>query len=144
MGVNSRVDGLQAAILNVKLKYLDGWILRRRVIAQAYNENLKEILTVPEVFPHLTHSYHLYVVQVKAREMLRESLLQKGISTGIHYPIPLPFLDAFAYLKHKKSDFPIAYSLKDNILSLPIHGNLADSQVEYIINQLKVAIKKNE
>jgi len=144
VGVNSRLDGLQAAILNVKLKYLDGWILRRREIAQAYNENLKEFLTVPEVFPHLTHSYHLYVVQVKAREMLRESLLQKGISTGIHYPIPLPFLDAFAYLKHKKSDFPIAYSLKDNILSLPIHGNLADSQVEYIINQLKVAIKKNE
>lgn len=139
-GVNSRLDGLQAAILDIKLKYLDEWNNRRRTIANIYYEGLKNIVTTPTVLPYVKHVYHLYVIRVKNRDKIREFLAEKGISTGIHYPIPLPFLKAYKYLGHKPEDFPIAYSLKNEILSLPIHGNMTDDQVEYVITQLKNGI----
>ena len=141
LGVNSRLDGLQAAILNVKLKYLDEWNRRRREIARTYDEQLRGFATTPAVLPDVVHSYHLYVVQVKNREQIRASLRQKGIATGVHYPTPLPFLEAFAYLGHKASEFPVAHSLKDTILSLPIHGNLTNAQVEYVVEHLKKAVE---
>jgi len=136
-GINSRLDGLQAAILDVKLKYLEQWIERRRAIAKIYDEELKDIVITPTVLADVRHVYHLYVVRIKNRDKVRELLAEKGISTGIHYPIPLPFLKAYDYLRHKPADFPIAYSIKDELLSLPIHGDMIDEQVEYVIEQLK-------
>lgn len=141
-GVNSRLDGLQAAILNVKLKYLESWIERRRSIAKIYDEELKDIVITPAVLPDVRHVYHLYVIRVKNRNRIKEFLAEKEIDTGIHYPIPLPFLKAYKYLEHKPSDFPVVFSLKNEILSLPIHGDMTDNQVEYVIKQLKVAVKK--
>jgi len=141
-GVNSRLDGLQAAILDVKLKYLEKWTERRRSIAKVYDEELKDIVTTPAVLPDVRHVYHLYVIRVENRKKVREFLAEKEIHTGIHYPVPLPFLKAYSYLRHKPQDFPVTYSLKDEILSLPIHGNMTDDQVEYVIKQLKVAVKK--
>lgn len=141
-GVNSRLDGIQAAILDVKLKYLESWIERRRAIAQIYDKELKDIVITPSVLPDVRHVYHLYVIRVKNRNRIKEFLAEKEIHTGIHYPIPLPFLKAYKYLEHKPSDFPVAFSLKDEILSLPIHGDMTDDQVEYVIKQLKVAGKK--
>lgn len=140
-GVNSRLDGLQAAILDVKLKYLEQWTERRRAIANAYNEGLKDVVVTPSVAAGVRHVYHLYVVRTKEREKVQKRLSEQGISTGIHYPIPLPFLKAYEYLGHKPEDFPVAHSLKDEILSLPIHGNMTDEQVQYVIEQVKRAVK---
>jgi len=141
-GVNSRLDGLQAAILDVKLKHLDKWIERRRTIAKMYDTGLKDIVITPTVLPDVKHVYHLYVIRTKNRDRVKELLAEKGIATGMHYPIPLPFQKAYSYLGQKPADFPIAYSIKDEILSLPIHGDMTDEQVEYVIASLKDIVNK--
>lgn len=141
-GFNSRLDGLQAAILDVKLEYLEPWIERRRTIAKIYDEGLKNIVITPTVKPYARHVYHLYVIRVKGRDKVRDFLAEKGISTGIHYPFPLPFLKAYSYLGYKPEDFPVVYSLKDQILSLPIYADMTDEQLEYVIEQLRVGVKK--
>jgi len=141
-GTNSRLDGLQAAILDVKLKHLDKWIERRRTIAKMYDTDLKDIVITPSVLPDVKHVYHLYVIRTKNRDRVKELLAGKGIATGIHYPIPLPFLNAYSYLGHKPADFPVACSMKDEILSLPIHGDMTDEQVEYVMASLKDIVKK--
>lgn len=139
-GMNSRLDGLQAAILDVKLNHLEKWTERRMAIAKMYDKELKNIIKIPIALRAVRHVYHLYVVCVKSREKVRKILGERGISTGIHYPIPLPFLNAYRYLGHEPSDFPVAYSLKDEILSLPIHGDMVDEQVDYVIKHLKEAV----
>ena len=141
-GVNSRLDGLQAAILDVKLQHLDKWTERRRTIATMYDAVLKDIVITPSVMPDVKHVYHLYVIRIKNRERVREVLAEKGIATGIHYHIPLPFLKAYSYLGHKPADFPGAYSMKDEILSLPIHGSMNDEEVNYVIEQLSSVLKR--
>jgi dTDP-4-amino-4,6-dideoxygalactose transaminase len=141
-GVNSRLDSMQAAILDVKLKYLDKWIDRRRRIAKMYETGLKDTVITPSVMPEVKHVYHLYVIRIKNRDRVRELLAEKGIATGIHYPIPLPFLKAYSYLGYKPADFPVAYSIKNEILSLPIHGDMTDEQVEYVIASLKDIMSK--
>lgn len=140
-GMNSRLDGIQAAILDVKLKYLDKWNNRRREIAEIYNDGLKDVVITPYVLPNVKHVYHLYVIRVKNRDKVKKLLANKGISTGIHYPTPLPFLDAYSYLDHLPSDFPVAYSIKDEILSLPIYGDMTNEQASYVIKNLRGIIK---
>lgn len=139
-GFNSRLDGLQAAILDVKLKHLDKWTARRREVAGMYDKGLQGIVITPEVMPDVRHAYHLYVIRVKNRERIMNYLSEKGISTGIHYPIPLPFLKAYEYLGYRSEDFPVAYKLKDEILSLPIHGNMTDEQIRYVIKHARDAL----
>ncbi len=136
-GINSRLDSLQASILDVKLKYLDCWNKKRMAIAKIYDQGLKDIVVTPFVLSDVKHVYHLYVVRVKDRAKAMELLKAKGISTGIHYPIPLPFLNAYNYLGHKPEDFPNAFAIKDEILSLPIHGSMPEEQAWYVIEQLK-------
>lgn len=135
-GVNSRLDGLQAAVLDVKLKHLDKWIKRRREIAEIYDEGLKDMVITPKAMSG-EHVYHLYVIRTKNRDRIKEFLAGKGISTGIHYPIPLPFLTAYRYLGYGPQDFPVAYFFKDELLSLPIYADMSDEQVRYVIQQLK-------
>jgi len=141
-GINSRLDSLQAAILDVKLRYLGEWNERRREIAQKYDEMLGDVVVIPKAFSSVRHVYHLYVIRIKDRDNVKEKLSKHGISTGIHYPIPLPFLKAYGYLAHQPENFPVAYSLKDEILSLPIHGNMTDEQVMYVVDHLRNALKK--
>lgn len=141
-GINSRLDSLQAAILDVKLKHLEKWTERRRTIAKMYDEGLKNIVGTPCVLGYIRHVYHLYVVRTKNREKVKKYLEDQGISTGVHYPIPLPFLKAYSYLEHKPEDFPIAYKLKDEILSIPIHGDMTDEQVWYVIENVKYGIRE--
>jgi len=138
--INSRLDGLQAAILEVKLNHLDSWTEQRRKIATIYDDGLKNILVTPAVLSDMQHVYHLYVVQIPNRDKVRESLSDKGISTGVHYPIPLPYLKAYNYLGHSSADFPVAFSVKDNILSLPISGDLTEEQAGYVVDQLKALL----
>ncbi|MBI5467945.1 MAG: DegT/DnrJ/EryC1/StrS family aminotransferase [Deltaproteobacteria bacterium] len=139
-GVNSRLDGLQAAILDVKLKHLERWTKRRQEIARIYDEGLKDIAVTPSVLPGAEHVYHLYVIRVRNRENVRKSLKEKGISTGVHYPTPLPLLKAYAHLGYRPQDFPAAYALKDEILSLPIYADMTDDQAGRVVRELKNAV----
>lgn len=135
-GVNSRLDALQAAVLDVKLKYLDGWTNRRNEIARLYDKGLADVAITPSLLPGAEHAYHLYVIRIRNRNNVMRALKDKGISTGIHYPVPLPFLKAYKHLGYKPQDFPVAYSLKDEILSLPIYADMTDAQVEYVIREV--------
>jgi len=141
-GTNSRLDSLQAAVLDVKLKYLHTWNEKRRAIAKIYDSALKDIVIVPKVQKGVIHVYHLYVIRIKKRERVRQLLAEKGIQTGIHYPVPLPFLEAYRYLKHRPEDFPVSYSLKDELLSLPIHGNMTDEEANYVTTCLREIAEK--
>lgn len=139
-GVNSRLDGLQAAILDVKLRHLPEWTESRRKNAYLYNELLKDTdLITPVEIDDVKAVYHLYVVRVKKdlRQKLQEHLKSKGIATGIHYPITLPNLKAYKYLNHREDDFPEATRTSQEILSLPMFPELTESQIEYIVNQIK-------
>ncbi len=140
-GCNSKLDSLQAAFLNVKLKYLEGWTERRISSASFYNNTLKEIVATPKVISGARHVYHLYVVRMKNRDQVRKQLSEKGIDTGIHYPVPLPLLEAYSNFGYEPSDFPIASSLKDEILSLPMHEHLTEEQIEYVADQIKIFIQ---
>jgi dTDP-4-amino-4,6-dideoxygalactose transaminase len=139
-GVNSRMDGLQAAILGVKLKYLKEWTEKRRKNARLYKELLKDTSVVtPIEIDNVEAVYHLYVVREATgiREKLQAYLKSKGISTGIHYPIALPNLKAYAYLNHTEEDFPNATRASREILSLPMFPELQDSQIKYICEKVR-------
>jgi dTDP-4-amino-4,6-dideoxygalactose transaminase len=131
-GVNSRLDGLQAAILSVKLRHLDAWTESRRTVAYWYNAALAGLdLLTPNEIEDVKAVYHLYVVRVPngARENLREFLKTGGISTGVHYPIALPYLNAYRRLNHTEADFPEAFKASNEYLSLPMFPELAEDQV---------------
>lgn len=132
-GYNSRLDGLQAAILSVKLKYIDEWNEKRRAVAHNYNELLKNaLIAIPSEMPDTKSVYHLYVIRTKQRYELREYLKSQGISTGIHYPVGLPFLTVYQYLQHKPEDFPVIHKYQNEVLSLPIFPELDDESIRYI------------
>jgi dTDP-4-amino-4,6-dideoxygalactose transaminase len=134
-GVNSRLDGLQAAVLNVKLRHIEEWTERRRRNAYLYNEALAGTkLVMPRELDEVRAVYHLYVVRVAngKREALQEHLQNNGVSTGIHYPIALPFLNAYRYLGHTERDFPEAFRASAEVLSLPMFPELNAEQIEQI------------
>lgn len=136
-GHNERIDALQCAILNVKLKYLEKWTEMRIKNAQYYDDILKDIKK-PFVQKNAKHVYHLYVIQVnKNRDELQNKLKEKGISTGIHYPIILPKLKAYEHLNLNENDFPIAYKLSNNMLSLPMFPELSKEEMDYVAKSLK-------
>ena len=139
-GVNSRLDGLQAAILEAKLKYLPAWTEARRRNAYCYNKYLADTgLITPVEIADVTAVYHLYVVRVQkeSRQKFQDHLQAKGISTGIHYPIALPNLLAYAYLGHSGNDFPEATKISQEIVSLPMFPELSESQIQYIAAAIK-------
>jgi dTDP-4-amino-4,6-dideoxygalactose transaminase len=143
-GINSRMDGLQAAILSVKLKYIVAWSEARYLNALKYNDYLKDIngIIVPKIRRNVKHVFHLYVIKVNDRSFIQERLKEAGISSGIHYPTPLPFLNAYKYLNHSPTDFPISYEYKDQILSLPMFPELSNSQIITVCELLKNNIIK--
>ncbi len=130
-GINSRMDGLQAAILSVKLPYLEGWNQARRQIARWYNELLSEVMEVatPKVRPDVEHVYHLYVIQLQERDRLFEKLREANIGVGIHYPIPLHEQPAYAYLGMSPDSLPVTHAAARQILSLPIYPELDRDRV---------------
>jgi len=138
-GVNSRLDGLQAAILSVKLKHLPAWTEARRTNAYCYNKYLKDSgLITPVEIDDVTAVYHLYVVRVKkeSRQKFQDHLQSKGVSTGIHYPIALPNLLAYAYLGHSEKDFPEATRVSQEIVSLPMFPELSEAQIQYVTESI--------
>ncbi len=136
VGYNSRLDTLQAAILLVKLRHLDEWNQMRRANAQIYDDLLSEIpgIITPIATEGTTHVYHLYVVRVERgnRDELRQYLHERGIQTGIHYPIPLHLTAAFEYCQYKENDFPVAEECAKKIISLPMYPELERHQIEYV------------
>jgi dTDP-4-amino-4,6-dideoxygalactose transaminase len=137
-GVNSRLDGLQAAILKVKLPYLPSWTEARRRVASEYDKMFFGIegLITPEVAPGHDHVYHLYVIRTDRRDALRKHLSDAGVSTVLSYPKALPFYPAYAYLKHKPDDFPVAYASQSRILSLPIYPEMEDEMIAYVADRV--------
>jgi dTDP-4-amino-4,6-dideoxygalactose transaminase len=142
-GTNSRMDGIQAAILSVKLKYIDSWNKARNKNAIIYNELIKDMpgIDTPKIRDDSYHIFHLYVIRTKERDELANYLKSKNIGTGIHYPRALPFLSAYKYLNHKPSDFPVAFQYQDEILSLPMYPELDGDQILYIVNSILEFIK---
>ncbi len=144
-GVNSRLDGLQAAILNAKLPHLPAWTESRRKNAYLYNKFLAGVpsLETPVEVPDVWAVYHLYVVRVKngLRSQLQQHLKTKGVSTGVHYPIALPALSAYSYLNHQDRDFPEAISASREILSLPMFPELKEEQIRYLVGLIRESLR---
>ena len=133
-GINSRMDGLQAAILSAKLPYIVNWTSQRINNAKLYDKHLANIddIVTPKVRPDSKHTFHLYVIKAKRRDELMIYLKEKGIETSIHYPTPLPYLKAYSYLNVKPADFPVVRTLQKEILSLPMYPELTEKEIEYI------------
>ena len=142
-GYNGRCDAIQAAALRVKLKYLPEWNRARREHANTYYELLSGIDGV--VLPRITNGsqsvYHLFVVQIDNRDEIASSLKEKGISTGLHYPIPLHLQKAYDHLNIPEGSFPIAESAAKKILSLPMYPELTDTQISYVCDCLKEILR---
>ncbi|MEO8664346.1 MAG: DegT/DnrJ/EryC1/StrS family aminotransferase [Ignavibacteria bacterium] len=143
-GHNYRMEGLQGAVLGVKLKYLKDWTDKRRQAAKKYNELLKDIeqIKLPAEMPYSNHVYHLFVIQTPRRDELQKILDADGISTGLHYPLPLHFQKCFEYKGHKKGDFPVTEKLAEECLSLPIYPHMQDEQIEYVSEKIKEFFQK--
>lgn len=129
-GFNSRLDEMQAAILSVKLNYLQKWNERRREIAAIYRENIKnELIFLPQENENVYSVYHLFVIRCEQRDALRTFLHEYGIGTQIHYPIPCHLQEAYQDLDLKRGDYPVAEKYADEILSLPNYPELTDEEV---------------
>jgi dTDP-4-amino-4,6-dideoxygalactose transaminase len=138
LGLNSRLDALQAAILRVKLRHLDRWAVARRNNAQRYRELFREfrleaMITAPTAPTRLAHVYNQFTVRVKQRDALREHLHSRGIPTEIYYPRPLHLQNAFRYLAHKAGDFPVSETASLEVLSLPIYPELTEDQQRAVV-----------
>jgi dTDP-4-amino-4,6-dideoxygalactose transaminase len=138
-GINSRLDGLQAAVLSVKLPHILEWTQSRIDRASLYSKLLSKVegVSTPITRPDSMHSFHLYVIRAQRRDELAEYLKSKGIETALHYPTPLPLLKAYAYLGHSAADFPVSSQYQHEILSLPIYPELSDEAVQYVADAIK-------
>ncbi len=134
-GYNGRLDALQAALLRVKLPFLNEWNAKRRDAAKTYNELLKtaDAIRTP-VEPKLSRSnYHLYVIHAKQRDELQEKISDKNIGTGLHYPIPLHLQEGYGHLGYHAGDFPISEALADELLSLPMFPQIQKEQQNQVV-----------
>jgi dTDP-4-amino-4,6-dideoxygalactose transaminase len=139
IGTNARLDSIQAAVLSVKLRYLDGWNqLRRRHAVNLSSALTGSPVTPPEIPAGNEHVFHLFVVRSRQRDALRSYLAAKGIGTGIHYPVPLHLTEAYQQLGYPgKGALPVTEQLAEEIVSLPMFAELADEQIEYTIDAIR-------
>lgn len=136
-GINSRLDGLQAAILSVKLPYLEGWTNARQRLAMTYSDAMADSpLTLPRVEQGRDSVWHLYVIQTERRDTLAKHLKARGIATSINYPRALPFLPCYADLEHPGDAFPNARRLADHGLALPLFAEMKECQQRHVISAL--------
>jgi len=133
IGINSRLDEIQSAILGVQLPYLDQWNARRREIAQRYTQGLKDVVATPQETADAPNVYHLYVIQTEKRDEMQAYLLEQGIQPLIHYPIPAHLQKAYLHLGYKKGDLPNTERAAERILSLPMFPELTDEQIDAVI-----------
>jgi dTDP-4-amino-4,6-dideoxygalactose transaminase len=138
-GYNGRCDALQAAALSVKLKHLPQWTEARRSHAQRYRELLQDIpgLTMPQTAPDNLSAYHLFVILLENRDFVMQELTKKGITTGLHYPLPLHRQEAYAHLHLPAGSFPVAEACAERLLSLPLYPELTDAQIVFVCDSIK-------
>lgn len=138
VGINSRLDSLQAAILRVKLKYLDAWSAGRQMRAAGY-ARLGEVCAVPQVPPDRTHVFHQYTIRSERRDRLKQALAENGIPSEIYYPLPLHLQNAYSYLGYKEGAFPEAERAAREVLSLPVYPELPEEAQEQVIAVIREA-----
>lgn len=141
IGMGGRLDTLQAAVLNVKLKSYEADILNRQKVAEKYNNYLMDQVIIPKVLSENTSVWAQYSVRVQNREEVQSVLAEKGIPTAVHYPQPLHLQECFEYLNYKEGDFPISERVSKEIMSLPMNPYLTDEEIKYILNTLKSIIQ---
>ena len=142
LGVNSRMDELQAAVLRVKLRYLDRWNAARQVHARIYTEQLLEVVeAVPIAHTWGSHVYYAYVVQVQQRNHFRSVLGRAGIATGVHYPIPVHLQPACAHYGYKRGSLPVTEAVAERIVSLPMYPELTPEQRQMVIDAARKSIR---
>ncbi|HJV52116.1 MAG TPA: DegT/DnrJ/EryC1/StrS family aminotransferase [Noviherbaspirillum sp.] len=144
-GINSRLDGMQAAILSVKLRHLAAWTDARREWAAAYRKALSGTpdLTVPHVASGRDHVFHLYAVRHRLRDALGAHLRDAGIQTVVNYPVALPFLPAYRHLGHRHEDFPNAFANQQTILSLPLFPEMTHDQHSHVVAEVSRFCRAN-
>ncbi|HSP63311.1 MAG TPA: DegT/DnrJ/EryC1/StrS family aminotransferase, partial [Pyrinomonadaceae bacterium] len=144
VGLNSRLDALQAAVLRVKLPHLDTWTVARQRHAQQYelmfgDAGLSEKIGLPFVRSGARHIFHQFVIRVRdgRRDALREHLRARGVGTDVYYPVPLHLQECFAFLGYKEGDFPIAEAAAKETLALPVYPELTAEQQDYVVSAIK-------
>lgn len=149
-GWNSRLDEIQAAVLRVKLRHLEGWTAARQARAARYSALLSGVegVTVPEVAPGCEHVYHQYTIRVRNRDRVpslrdhvQRVLVERGIATTVYYPVPLHLQPMYASLGHKRGDFPVSEKAADEVLSLPLYPELTPEQVERVATAVIEAVR---
>jgi dTDP-4-amino-4,6-dideoxygalactose transaminase len=138
-GVNSRLDEIQAAVLSVKLRYLDRWNDRRRSIARFYRENISSPFVYhPNEMGYGRHIFHLYVIRVQNRIELQKILHESNIGTMIHYPVPIHLQESYKELGYAKGEFPVSEMLGETVMSLPMYPELTDEEVSRVCEQMNI------
>jgi len=142
-GYNYRLEGIQGAVLRVKLRHLEAWTEARRAVAANYNELLSDSgVQTPEAMSYARHVYHIYAIRTRQRSHWQQVLQDQGIQTGIHYPIPVHLLPAYADLGYTEGDFPHSEQAANEVLSLPMFPELKTSQIETVCDALRVRMKE--
>jgi len=143
IGYNLRIDGIQAAVLSVKLKYIKKWTEMRQKNVDLYNEKFKgnQNIITPAVQENGKHVYHLYAILVNNRDEVMSHLSKSGIDVRNHYPVPLHLQPAFKYLGYKKGDFPVTESIANRVVCLPIYPELEESEISFIANEVLKIVK---
>lgn len=138
-GHNFRMDGIQGAVLGVKLNYLARWTDRRRAIAHRYDTELVGVgdLVLPRESPNTRHVFHVYAVRTKRRAAFQQFLAQHGVSTALHYPIPLHLQEAYLSLGYQTGSFPVSEQVAEEVISLPLYPEMTDNQVGHVIETVK-------
>jgi dTDP-4-amino-4,6-dideoxygalactose transaminase len=146
VGWNDRMDGLQGAILSVKLKHLDKWNDARRERAGFYDELLEDLphVVLPREAPYAKHIYHIFAVRVPRRDTLLAALNNQGIGCAIHYPIPIHLQKAYEFLGYRKGSFPVAEQSVQEVLSLPMYPELTIEQLEQVADALASLLRKED
>jgi Predicted pyridoxal phosphate-dependent enzyme apparently involved in regulation of cell wall biogenesis len=138
IGYNTRLDAIQAAILRVKLPHIDSWNAKRRDIAKIYDEKLKDTdLVTPYISEENEPVYHMYIIQSENREAMLNKLKEKGVATGVYYPVPLHLQKVYKNLGYKEGDMPVAEYLSHRTFAIPVYPELTDEEVNYIVESIK-------
>src|SRR5436190_9225556 len=141
LGMNARLDEIQAAVLRVKLPYLEQWNVARQTHAKFYTEHLQELVqAIPIVRPWATHVYYVYVIQVQERDRFCTSLEQEGIATGIHYPTPIHLQSACTHYGYVRGMLPVTEAVTSHIVSLPMYAELTTEQTQKVVNAVKTCV----
>jgi dTDP-4-amino-4,6-dideoxygalactose transaminase len=137
-GFNLRLEGIQGAVLRVKLRHLERWTEARRAIASRYDDALGRIgVRVPKVRPQVRHVYHTYTVRLPNRDLCQQQLLERGVGTGIHYPVPVHLMPAYQDLGYRPGDFPRAEQAATEVLALPVFPELDEMQQQVVVDAIR-------